>query len=96
MNYLNLYFTPREEVLEFPFNQEIMLIPAPECLAKLDEIIVVNETGLIFWQELVSGKTPNEICMNWAEKADIDLSELQDIALHLLTILKPILNEVVL
>lgn len=93
MKDLNLRFTQKEDVFTFPFNNEILLVPSPDNLADLDQVIAVNETGLIFWESLMSGNTPNDICQEWADQTGVDLNELQDIALHLLNILKPILKE---
>lgn len=93
MNILDLTFQQREDVLIFPFNSETLLVPAPENLADLDQIIAVNDAGLIFWEELIAGKTPNEICRQWASRSGVELSELQNIALHLLAIFRPLLSD---
>lgn len=93
MDILNLTFTQKDPVLVFPFNQENLLIPSPGDLADLDQIIAVNETGLIFWHELISGKTPNEICDKWNRQTGIDLEELRQIACDMIYILLPILEE---
>lgn len=93
MNYLNLTFSPKEEVVSFPFNCETLLVPTPNNLADLESIVAVNDAGFIFWQELIDGQTPNQICEKWARQSGIDISELQHIALHMLSILKPILKE---
>jgi hypothetical protein len=93
MNYLNFTFSARDEVISFPFNGETLIVPTPNNLADLNTIIAVNDTGWIFWQELMNGLTPNEICHKWAAQSGIDLPHLQDIALNILSILKPILKE---
>jgi hypothetical protein len=93
MNYLNFTFSARDEVISFPFNGETLLVPTPNNLADLNFIIAVNDAGWIFWQELMKGLTPNEICHLWAAKSGIDLRQLQHLALNILSILKPILKE---
>lgn len=93
MNILNLTFRQRENVLVFPFNHENLLIPAPDNLADLSAIIAVNDTGLIFWHELMAGKTANQICLHWSVQTGIKLPELQHIAINILSILMPVLEE---
>lgn len=94
MNILNLTFKQKENVLVFPFNHENLLIPAPDNLADLSSIFAVNETGLIFWNELMSGKTANQICAQWSAQTGIQMTDLQHIALNLLSILMPILEDI--
>lgn len=93
MNYLNLTFSPKEEIVSFPFNNETLLVPTPNNLADLDAIIAVNDAGFLFWQELIKGLTPNQICDKWAKQSGVEIAELQHIALNMLSILKPILKE---
>jgi len=93
MDYLKQLFTSREEVFTFPFEEETLLIPAPGNMADFDQLIAVNDAGLIFWKFLMEGKTADEICHYWSEKFNIDFTELQDVATELLYILLPILKE---
>ncbi|MEA1876174.1 MAG: hypothetical protein U9N86_04870 [Bacteroidota bacterium] len=93
MDYLKQVFTSREEVFSFPFEEETLLIPAPGNMADFNQLIAVNDAGFIFWKLLIEGKSADEICRYWSEKFNIDLIELQDVAMELLYILLPILKE---
>ena len=62
-------------------------------MADFDQLIAVNDAGLIFWNYLMDGKSANEICHLWSEKFDISLTELQEVAMEFLYILSPILKE---
>ena len=93
MDYMKQTFTSREEVYTFPYEEETLLIPAPGNMADFDQLIAVNNAGYIFWKFLMEGKSANEICLHWSEKFNIDLIELQEVALELLYILMPILKE---
>ncbi len=93
MNYLNFNFSPKEEIISFPFNNEILLVATPNNVAAMDSIIAVNDAGFLFWEELIKGSTPNQICRKWAKQTGIEISELQNLAIDLLSILKPLLNE---
>lgn len=94
MDFLKQIFTSREEVYSFPFEEETLLIPTPGNMADFEQILALNNAAFRFWKLIIEGKSAEEICLSWSRKFDIDLIELQQAAIELLYILKPILKEI--
>lgn len=93
MNYLTQIFAAREEIFTYPFQEETLLIPAPNNLADFKQVVGLNQAGFLFWELLIQGFTAEEICQKWSMDFGIDLSALRNAAQEFLYILQPILKE---